>query len=505
VGRVDPVTGEEIYHAGYVKPPRGAESRPASCDKKSFSEADVKTSKIKAFGVKYLLDNIADSIGLSEALKSRMPDSYERILSLAYFMASSGEPTALFKYWQEKNDRLDAEILSAEKIRDFLLSVTDYEKMLFYKKWAEMKMEENLLALDISLVSSYSELIGAASSGFDREGGKLPQTNICLLMGKESGLPIFQTTYDGTFKDALSFKTSLFELSDFKPPKLSIIPKISIIMDKGFAYEKNINAMLNDKDNTRFMASLPFSTKFAKDLIETERDRIDTPDNAIVVGNDILRVVTRNKSWDNKRTIKAHLFYNAGLANAKKDELYGHVSLLKEMFLSNRTDERHKPDIEKYLQIKKSNKHKSGFTASIRRGAIKQELSNVGWMAVVGNFTDDPKEALEIYGTKYVMEEAFLQTNNFIDLKEQRAQGHIATQNTIFISFISQILIAHIHKVMLEKDLYKKWTMKELFKILQTLEVVLVGGERIFPPPASEHEEIFSAFGFKPPGEYYVK
>ncbi|MDR2338595.1 MAG: transposase [Deltaproteobacteria bacterium] len=495
VGRIDPVTGKEIYNPEYLERVWGTAKQPDIIHnvKKFFLMEDIEFSSRKVFGVNYLLNNIANSIGLTDTLKSSIPDLYEQILTIANFMVSTGEPMMYCNYWLKRNDGINIEGLSSQMISKILLSITDEDKMLFYKKWANTRLEHELLALDITSVSSYSELIDAVAWGYNRDKEKLPQVNICLLVGEKSRLPVFQMVYNGALKDVSTLKTSLAVLSGLK------LSNISIIMDKGFASKNNIDAMLNDKDKIRFLLALPFTMKFTKDIVESVRSSIDSPDNTIVIGNDILRAVAKNMLWDDKHKIKAHIFYNAVSAYTKRDELYGHISMLKEMILSGQYVDRYTKDIEKYLQIKNSSRNQYGINIKIRDDIIDKELANTGWMVAISNFIKNPKTALKIYRSKDVVEKAFDRMKNCIDLGRLRIQSDTAIQNKIFISFISLILIARIHKVMLDQDLYKKWTMKELFKILETNEVTYIQGQKILHPLTSKHKEIFSAFGFQLP------
>ncbi|MDR2460325.1 MAG: IS1634 family transposase [Deltaproteobacteria bacterium] len=493
VGRINPITGEENYHPEYLERVSGTDKQPVIDDDIPFYKADLKTARTQTYGVNYLLTNIANSIGLSDTLKFSVPDYHEHILALANYLVATEEPMMYCQYWLEKNSNIEVEGLSSQAISKLLLSITDDERMLFFKKWAEKCLEQEIIALDITSVSSYSELVNAVSWGYNRDAEKLPQVNICLLMGEKSGLPVFPLAYNGAIKDVSTLKTTLNTLLDLK------LSNLTIVMDKGFASKKNIDFMLNNEDKIPFMLSIPVTMKFAQDLVQEERNSIDTPENTIAIGSDILRAVTRNKLWDNIHKIQAHIFYNATSTYTRRNELYGHISTLREMVLSGECDESHNSDIEKYLLIKKSSNSKSVISTKIKYDIIEKELSTTGWMVAISNFIKAPKEALQIYRNKDVVEKAFGKMKNFIDLGRLRVQSDTAMQNKMFISFISLILISCINNVMIENNFYIKWTMKELFKILQSCEAIYIRGQKILQPLTSSHKEIFLAFGFDLP------
>jgi hypothetical protein len=72
-------------------------------------------------------------------------------------------------------------------------------------------------------------------------------------------------------------------------------------------------------------------------------------------------------------------------------------------------------------------------------------------------------------------------------------------QNKVFIGFIALILMSHLHKVMLDKDLYKNMTMKKLLLILSKLRVQHINGQRILFQLTKEQKTIYKAFSIKEP------
>jgi hypothetical protein len=58
------------------------------------------------------------------------------------------------------------------------------EQEKFFSEWGKYRGEKEYLALDITPVSSYSELIDEVEWGYNRDGEKLPQVNLCMLLGE---------------------------------------------------------------------------------------------------------------------------------------------------------------------------------------------------------------------------------------------------------------------------------------------------------------------------------
>ena len=72
-------------------------------------------------------------------------------------------------------------------------------------------------------------------------------------------------------------------------------------------------------------------------------------------------------------------------------------------------------------------------------------------------------------------------------------------QSKLFVGFIALILMAHIHKVMSENEMYGHTTLKKMIKNLERLRVQYVNQHRILYPLTAEHKSIFKAFRISHP------
>jgi transposase len=238
---------------------------------------------------------------------------------------------------------------------------------------------------------------------------------------------------------------------------------------------------------------------FTKNQIESERKDIDSVDNTIVVGEDTMRGITKQRSWSAKHNIYTHVFYNAALAFQNKERLYGHVAKLKLEAMKSPNNPKFINEYEKYLIIRKSEKTHEGYTINIRRNEIEKRLQYSGWMVILSNHINDAHEAIRIYRSKDVVEKGFYRMKNCLDLGRLRVHSDIRMQNKIFIGFIALIVMAHIHKVMSSNDMYAYTTLKKMIKSLGRLRVQYINGNRILFPCTAEQKSIFNAFGISVP------
>jgi len=489
IGKIDPDTGEAVYNKAY-KTKMAQKGTPIQ----EFSASDIQNSTIKEFGAFYLYKCIAEEIGLLSILRSTLPNCWQMVFNLACYLVSSGDPVMYCEDWVDKTAALPSASMSPPRISELFKMITLQQRLDFFAQWGAFRCEQEYLALDITSVSSYSKLIADVEWGYNRDKEKLPQINLCLLLGEQSGLPVFQSVYNGSLKDVSTLKTTLQLAAPCIP-----LHKMTIVMDKGFCSTKNINAMLSDPQGLRFLIAMPFTMSFTKKQVDSERKGIDCFNNAIVIGDDVLRGVAKERSWSSKHKLFAHVYYNAAVALSARDKLYAHVLLLKKQAGANPEAAASDPKFTKYLLIRKSNKHESGYTINPRDDVIEQALAHSGWLVLTSNHISDAREAISIYRAKDVVEKGFFRMKNALDLNRLRVHSDASMQNKIFVGFIALVLMSHIHKVMFTNELYKSMTMHKLINILSSLKVQYLAGVRILFPITKIQKNIIEAFGFSEP------
>ena len=493
IGKIDPVTGEPVFKPEYLERVRGTDKQPALGDIKQYSENDIKNSSIRDFGAFYLLEAISNEIGLIDVLRTSLPATWEKVITLAFYMLSTGEPAMYCEDWLLKTESMPCGSMSSQKISELLTAISNEERMTFYEKWGELRSELEYLALDITSISSYSDFIGDVEWGYNRDHEQLAQINVCMLLGEKSGLPVFQTTYSGSVKDVSTLKTTLQLATGLR------LSNISLVMDKGFSSKGNIDTMLDDEDGIRFLVATPLTMNFTKSRIDGEKSDIDSLDKTIVIGDDIVRGVARKCAWSKDHDIYAHTFFNAEHAYSAKNQLFGHVAKLKMEALKDPNNPKFTKDFKKYLVIRKNQKHALGYTVNFRYDVIEKALQHSGWMILVSNHIFDATEALEVYRSKDIVEKGFLRMKNCLDLGRLRVHSDHRMQSKLFIGFIALIVMAHIHKIMATNRMYEHTSMKKMLKALERLRVQHINGHRILYPLTAEHKSIFKAFGLPHP------
>ena len=491
VGKIDPVTGQHVLKPEYVEKKGIHTTDEMACETKLYSVNDVKKSMVKEYGVFYLLDEIARQIGLMDVLIQVMPTMWKEILNLAFYIVVSGEPAMYCEDWLYKTECYQGKDLSSQRISELLTAISHGERMSFFERWSDYRCENEYIALDITSISTYSELVNSAEWGYNRDKEKLSQINVCMLLGEKSRLPVFQSVHSGSLKDVSTLKNTLQTAINLN------LDNMSVVMDKGFASTKNINAMLSKPLSLRFLVALPFTMTFANKQVDSERKDIDYVDNAIAVGSDVIRGITKKRSWSSTHDIYAHVYLNPDVALKAKNKLYARIQKLIDKVRENLNKHMNDSDVKKYLVVRKSEKNDLGYTINIRHDVICEELAHSGWLVIVSNHIDNAKEAIQIYRAKDVIEKGFMRMKNCLGLARLRIHSDAAMENKVFIGFIALIITAHIDKVMMDNRLYDSWTMKKLMKALERLKVHYIRNDRIVCPLTKQQKNIFRAFNLK--------
>jgi len=495
VGKVDPITGEYKYKPEYLERMAKAGKSVIMVEPKikseiTFTVKDIQKSSVREYGAYYFLSAIAEEIGLKTVLKAAVPECWTELLTLAIYLICTEDPFLYCSRWIESTETLPVGSLSSQRISDLLQTVTEEQRTNFYSRWTQYRREREYLALDITSISSWSQLIDDVEWGYNRDHENLPQINLCLLMGENSRLPVFQTVYSGSLKDVSTLESTLKQVTYF----LNDGDPILLVMDKGFYSKKNVDAMLEAANKYQFVIPVPFTSRFAKDQIASERKDIDRVSNTILSGDNSIRGVAKLRAWGNEKKLYTHVFFNALKAGREKETLYTHVAYLVNLAEHDVNNKDFQKDFQKYLIIRSSSKATAGYTINIREDVVEKELETAGWMVLISNRVENCRKALGIYRAKDVVEKGFLRLKNSTGLYRLRVHSQNSMLNKLLVGFISLILLSHINKVMLDKELYRKMTMKEMLLILKKLKIQYVNGHRILFPLTKEQKDIFDAF-----------
>ena len=263
VGKVDPVTNEIIPTRGRSKKKETPSNRPVlKRGSRSFCE-----TKHLYYGATYLFDKLADELGLVADLKLCFPDSYKKLLSIAYYLIlEDNNPLYRFEKWNHTHKHPYGADICSPRSSEFFSSITDEQINKFFRLQGKRRVEDEYWAYDSTSISSYSETLAQVQYGKNKEDDMLPQLNLLLVFGEESGLPFYYRKLAGNIPDSKTVKHLLEDLD------ILGFGKTKFVMDRGFYSEDNINGLY--REHVKFLVGVKLSLKFIKKNLDVIYDDI---------------------------------------------------------------------------------------------------------------------------------------------------------------------------------------------------------------------------------------
>ena len=118
---------------------------------------------------------------------------------------------------------------------------------------------------------------------------------------------------------------------------------------------------------------------------------------------------------------------------------------------------------------------------------------------LISNEVKDPVTAIRLYRMRDIVEKAFWNIKDRLNLRRTRTSSESALEGKLFVEFIALIYLSYINKKMEDGHLYSKYTMHELFDELDVIECFLEPGKApIQGEVMSKQEQLYRDLGVTP-------
>jgi len=497
IGKVDPVTGDIVPTRGYSKkskddvpPPPKPGPAPITKTKRSF------------YGASYLFDQVGKITGIEADLKACFPDTYKKILSIAYFLIlEENNSLSRFSHWQRLHVHPYGEDIPSQRSSELFQSINEESRMAFFEKQGRRRIDKEYWAFDITTISSYSAVLKQVKKGKNKEHDRLPQINLALLFGEKSGLPFYYRKLPGNIRDVKSVKQLLseFNVMGYK--------KVNIVLDRGFYSKSNIDAMY--KEHRKFIIGVKLSFKYVNKILEEERDNLKRWANMQTQYG--VYGVCRPIEWEyeqtrpykgdvirDKRRAYLLLYYSPEKAARDQVEANDYITgLYHDLMVKDLKDYRAK-DYAKYFDVTQTPKR--GRKVVPKADVIDVETKNFGYFALLSNEIKDPGDALSLYRSKDIVEKAFGNLKERLNFRRMQVSSELSLNGKLFVEFIALIYLSYLKKAMQDAKLFDLWTMQGLMDELDAIELFEAPGHGRFLGELTEKQEnLYMSLGIKPP------
>jgi transposase len=423
-------------------------------------------------GATALLDAIGEKLGITGDLKACFPNSWKQILSLAYFLIlEDRNPLSRFTRWASNHRHPFGENIPSQRSSELFGSIGEDAKQRFFLAQTRRRMETEYLAYDTTSISSYSTMIKQVRYGKNKDHDRLPQINLALLFGQDSRLPVYYRKLPGNISDVSTVKKLLADIAFLS------FDKVKLVMDRGFYSEDNINALY--QHHFKFLIAVKKSLSLVQTVLDEVRESMLSRASYDSVFK--INYHSRTVDWSYRETKKRsgkvetgerrlylHLYYNGQKAFDDKDAFNTLLDSLEEELRSNRRDPEHEKLYRKYYEV--STTPVRGVSITARQDAIDLAERDYGYFALISNDIKDPIEALKLYRSKDLIEKAFGNLKERLNMRRTSVSSEQNLEGKLFVQFIALMYLSYITAAMNEKGMFKDYTIHEILDDLDVIE-----------------------------------
>lgn len=494
IGRVDPET-QKIIPTRKKKPPEAGK-------RKKRGPVPVTRAARYFFGATYLFDRIGEETGVTQDLKRCFPDTYQQILSIAYYLIlEDRNPLSRFPRWSIMHQHPFGGVISSQRSSELFASINEEARQRFFQLQGKRRIEKEYLAYDSTSVSSYSKCLRQVRWGKNKDLDHLPQINLALLFGQQSRLPFYYRKLAGNIPDVKALRKLLLNMNSLE------YEKIKVVLDRGFFSAANINDLY--QHHMKFLIAAKLSLKLVKTHLETVRDTMRNWTHYSqtyqlyayalpVKWNYVQERPYKGDTIRAQRRMYLHLFYSPDRALEDEKAFNSRLVALQEELESGQRHPDHEKQYARYFDIKTTPVRGTKVTA--KEEALAEAKRNYGYFALLSNDVKEPISALEIYRNKDMVEKAFENLKERLNMRRLTVSSEQSLDGKLFVQFIALIFLSYITRKMQQNNLFKNHTLQEVLDELDIIECFEVPGQRLQVGEITKRQEqLYTKLGVTPP------
>lgn len=198
-----------------------------------------------------------------------------------------------------------------------------------------------------------------------------------------------------------------------------------------------------------------------------------------------------------KRRMYIHFYYNEQLALDERKQLYTLLDQLETELLEGTRKPEHEKAYAKYFDVTTK---PNTVISTVKESIITEQMKNYGYFVLVSNAVKDPVEALHLYRNKDLIEKAFGDLKERLDMRRTSVFSEENLEGKLFVQFVALYYLSYIKKAMTDHDLFKQYTIQELLDELDIIEVFIREGKQPqFGEITQKQKNLYTAMGVETP------
>ncbi len=392
---------------------KGADRPPQD---KSKRESVSRPKSAHEYGnAKFLAQEFEELIPI---LVEAFPDHWEDIIALVFTRISGYLPLKRVNTsWEKLDNSLNISPKCSPKNLSLTLREIGDDKLGQDIVFKYLRKGNTHLLYDLSFIFSLSDNLSFAEWGHNAQEMALPQVNLALFCGLETGLPVMLRPVPGSVKDVSTLLPSMDELD---------LHDATIVMDGGFVSEKVVEGLIERKCS--FIVPLRRNSNHYKTRIH----------------------------------LNYHFMYHKRLIRGGKREIGDKILYMFE-------DEDLRLEERKTIFSRMEN-------GKLESDEAKVKEKNAGRILFLSNLEKTPQEIYELYKTRDLVEKHFDTLKNEIQADVLYLGDRSAVCGHLFVGFLCLYLYCKILNVIKKAGLTSEYSPKDVLLIFSKVTKISYDG-----------------------------
>ena len=201
---------------------------------------------------------------------------------------------------------------------------------------------------------------------------------------------------------------------------------------------------------------------------------------------------------NDKRRVYLHIYFNIDKFAEDETNFDRKLMSMRREALNDKRVPEHESFYKKYFEIKKTPVR--GVQVTVNEEAVKKTKRYYGYFVLLSNEKMDAVTALQIYRSKDLVEKAFGNIKDRLNLRRLMVSSEKSLDGKLFVSFVALIYLSYIKKHMQDAGLFQNYTVQTLLDKLDLIECFENPGYDLrVGEVLGKQKQIYEALGITPP------
>jgi len=344
-------------------------------------------------------------------------------------------------------------IYSDTKVSDFLVSVTDDQRIGLVDEWNEARghREKIYISYDSTNKNCQAGDIEFVEYGHPKDDKGLPVFNYSIAYDTANKEPLFYEQYPGSIVDISQLQFMLEKAKGYG------YKKVGFILDRGYFGKENIQYM--DQCGYDFVIMIKGMGAFVKGLILGKRGSFENIREYSIRKYKVSGTTVKRSLYagDGKERY-FHIYYSDQKASAEHEQIEAKIDRMAKYLDKVKGKKVTIGDgFKQYFYLETYEKDGTFLYAREKTDAVQQEINLCGYFVIITSKKMTAGEALELYKSRDASEKLFRGDKSYLGNKSLRVQSDEAAGAKILIEFIALIVRCRIYTLLKdEMDRLKK-------------------------------------------------